>query len=80
MATLRAEIRAESAQTRRHFDVVAGRLRGDIRLVAAGVVANAESIERLRADVGRDMDERFRVVHLAFTDVRRDIAEIRTRP
>jgi chromosome segregation ATPase len=72
MATLRAEIRSEAAETRRHFDVVAEGLRGDIRLVAEGVVANTESIERLRSDVTREMDERFRVVNLA-------IGELRTR-
>jgi hypothetical protein len=72
MATLRTEIRSEAAETRRHFDVVAEGLRGDIRLVAEGVVANTESIERLRSDVTREMDERFRVVNLA-------IGELRTR-
>ena len=43
-------------------DVVAEGLRGDIRLVAEGVVASTESIERLRSDVTREMNEHFRVV------------------
>jgi hypothetical protein len=73
MATLRAEMRTEAAETRRHFDVVAEGLRGDIRLVAEGVVASTESIERLRSDVTREMNEHFRVVHLAFADVRREL-------
>jgi hypothetical protein len=79
MATLRTEIRTEATETRRHFDVVAEGLRSDIRLVAEGVVANTESIERLRSDISREMDERFRVVHLAFADTRREIGELRDR-
>ncbi|MGH7311092.1 MAG: hypothetical protein ACREK6_20625 [Candidatus Rokuibacteriota bacterium] len=77
MATLRAEIRTEAVATRRHFDVVAEGLRGDIRLVAEGVVANTESIERLRSDITREMDARFHPVHLAFADTRREIGELR---
>jgi hypothetical protein len=70
MATLRAEMRTDGAETRRHFDVVAEGLRSDIRLVAEGVVANTEAIERLRSDIRQEMDERFRVVDLAFADLR----------
>jgi hypothetical protein len=77
MTTLRAEIRTGATETRRHFDVVAEGLRGDMRLVAEGVVSNTEAIERLRSDVAREMDERFHVVHLAFADTRREIGELR---
>jgi hypothetical protein len=63
----------------RHFDVAGEGLRSDIRLVAEGVVANTESIERLRLDIAEKMDERFRVVHLAFADTRREIGELRDR-
>jgi hypothetical protein len=58
---------------RRHFDVTAEALRADIRAVAEGVALNAEATERLRAEVSREMDQRFRVVHLALADLRRDV-------
>ena len=73
-------MQATSAETRRHFDVVAEHLRADLKLVAEGVVANTESIAQLRSDMARGFDENFHVMRLAFADVRRDIAELRARP
>ncbi|MGH7279024.1 MAG: hypothetical protein ACREJG_10065 [Candidatus Rokuibacteriota bacterium] len=77
MRDLRQEVREEAVRTRRHFDVTAEHLRGDVRLVAEGVVTNAAGIDRLRGE----MNERFAtsetVLLAAFTEVRRDIAALR---
>jgi len=54
---------AEHAQTRRHFDVVAERLRDEIRLLAEGV----------QGMTPRSEFDSFR------TEVRDDLAEVRTR-
>jgi uncharacterized protein YicC (UPF0701 family) len=42
----KAELREESERTRRHFDVVAERLGGKIEIVAEGLVALRESVDR----------------------------------
>jgi hypothetical protein len=39
------DLKAEGEQTRRHFDVVAESLRGDIRLIAEGQVALTERMD-----------------------------------
>ena len=44
----REEMREEGERTRRHFDVVAESLRGDIRLIAEGYVALDQKIEKVR--------------------------------
>ena len=46
--TLRQEIREDGIATRRHFDVVAERLRDDIRIIAEGFVALDAKVERIR--------------------------------
>lgn len=46
---LKAELKAESEQIRRHFDLVAEGLRHEIRVVADGVVAANEGIAEMRA-------------------------------
>jgi hypothetical protein len=47
-STLRQEIREEGAATRRHIDVVSGRLRADIRTIAEGLIALDAKVERMR--------------------------------
>ena len=42
----RAEVREEGERTRRHFDIVAERLRDDIRLIAEAQVAADAKIDR----------------------------------
>jgi hypothetical protein len=76
---LRQEVRATAAETRRHFDVMAEALRHDLRALAEGVAMNAEAIERVPVVLRQEMDERFRVVDLAFASVRRDIGDLRGR-
>lgn len=75
VGNLREEMRTEAATTRRHFDVVAESLRSDIKAVAEGVIDNTRAIHHLRGEIYREMDERFRVVHLAFADLRRHIVD-----
>lgn len=72
-----------AAETRRHFDVVAEDLRHDIRGIGEGVIALSERMDRLDVGVRAEMNERFTatqaVVRVAFSDVRRDIAELSSR-
>jgi hypothetical protein len=80
---LRREVQESAAETRRHFDVVAEDLRHDIRGIAEGVIALSERVDRLGVSVRAEMNERFTATHavvrVAFGDVRRDIAELRSR-
>jgi regulator of replication initiation timing len=80
---LRRAVRESAAETRRHFDVVAEDLRHDIRGIAEGVIALSERVDRLGVSVRAEMNERFTATHavvrVAFSDVRRDIAELRSR-
>jgi len=52
---LREEMRHEGERTRRHFDVVAERLEGHIRLIAGGKVLLQERFEDLRTDLKADI-------------------------
>jgi crotonobetainyl-CoA:carnitine CoA-transferase CaiB-like acyl-CoA transferase len=52
---LHRALRDEGAQTRRHFDVVAGSLRGDIRLLAEGQVMRQQRVEDLRIEIKGDI-------------------------
>lgn len=79
---LRGEMRAGDEMTRRHFDVVAESLRGDIRTVAEGVAANTELTLRLHHELKSEMDGRFRsletVLRVTFADLRREIDGLRS--
>jgi hypothetical protein len=50
VAALRAELREDGERTRRHFDVVAERMRDDIRLVAEGHLATEAKFDRHRLE------------------------------
>jgi len=80
---LRREVRDSAVETRRHFDVVAEELRHDIRGIAEGMIALSERVDRFDVGVRAEMNERFTATHavvrVAFSDVRRDIAELRSR-
>ena len=56
-AEIKAEIKAEGDQTRRYFDVVAEGLRGEIRLIAEGHTATQASINAMRTDVMRLLEQ-----------------------
>lgn len=79
---LRGELRAGDEMTRRHFDVVAESLRGDIRTVAEGVAANTELTLRLHHELKSEMDGPLRsfetVLRVTFADLRREIDGLRS--
>jgi hypothetical protein len=54
-AELRAEVREEGVRTRQHFDAVAERLEGQIRLVAEGVVALQQRQDADRTELKADI-------------------------
>jgi hypothetical protein len=56
---------------------VAEGLRGDIRTVAEGVVANSERIERVAADIRHDMASEARLLHAAIRSVSESVARRR---
>jgi hypothetical protein len=72
-AEFRAEVRDGFAEMRRHFDVVAEDLRGMIRLLAEGLVAVNERIDRLETRVETRMAEGFAelrdLIRLSYTDL-----------
>ena len=49
------ELRGEGARTRQHFDVVAERLEGQIRLLAEGQMALGERMRDLGAEIKADI-------------------------
>jgi hypothetical protein len=49
------ELREESEQTRRHFDIVAESLRSDIRLLAEGQAALHQRVGDLRTELRADI-------------------------
>lgn len=51
----KAEMREEGARTHRHFDVVAERLEGHMRLLAEGQVALQEKVVDLRTEIKTDI-------------------------
>ena len=52
---LRREVRESEERTRRHFDIVAERLEGQIRLVAEGQGVLQERMDELRTDLKTDI-------------------------
>lgn len=70
---------ASSEETRRHFDVVSESLRGEIRTVAEGVVANSERIERVGAEIRQDMNTNAKLLHTAIRGVHTALASQRRR-
>ena len=56
------DIHASAAETRRHFEVVGESLRSEIQVVAEGLNALDENVERFRDDVRQEfgkVDRRF---------------------
>ena len=55
-------------------------LRGRVALLTEKVDLNNVALDRLRAEVDRDMNTGFSTMYAAFAEVRRDIDNLRTRP
>jgi hypothetical protein len=53
LAELRAEVKEEGRETRRHFDVVAESLRSDIRMIAEGHVHLAQRLDAFEVKTER---------------------------
>jgi hypothetical protein len=53
----KAELKADAAETRRHFDVVAEGLRTDVHMIAEGLVALQASVDVQHTDVMRILDQ-----------------------
>ena len=51
----KAEVREEAERTRRYFDVVAERLRDDIRIIAEGQTHVAARVENLHTELKADI-------------------------
>lgn len=75
--TVEQRITAEAEETRRHFGVIAESLRNDIKLLVDGLETNRREVAVLREDMHAEFRARDAVLHAAFLEVRRDIAELR---
>jgi hypothetical protein len=73
----RDAVRAMNEETWRHFDIVAEGLRGDIRTVTEGVVANSERIERVATEIRHDMASGSRLLHAAIRTLGESVARRR---
>ena len=70
---VRGDIAASAAETRRHFDVVAEQLMGKIQLVAEGVIAVDQKVDRL----GSEMRTKFQRVDRRFLHLEARIVALR---
>jgi hypothetical protein len=75
---LRAHADQVAAETRRYFDVVAEDLRGDIRLVAEGVVTVDAKLERFRGEVAHEFAETRSMIKLSYSELDRRLRAVET--
>ena len=77
---LRDEIRSTAEDTRRHFDVVAEGIRGDVRLLAESVVTldarRGTQIEELRHDMTRESAETRAMLKLSYVELDRRLTTL----
>lgn len=66
----------ELAETRRHFDVVAEDLRGEVRLVAEGVAGVDSGLRELRSDVKGEFTELRSMVRLSYAELDRRLESL----
>ena len=78
MAT-KDEVRAQQAETRRHFDVVAESLLDQVRTVAEGVVNLDEKLEGFRQSVASEFSETQSMIRLSYTELDRRIQALEQR-
>lgn len=77
--TVERRITAEAEETRRHFGVVAEFLRSDIKLLVDGLEVNSRATSVLRAEMHAEFQARDVVLHAGFTQMRRDLEDVRRR-
>lgn len=74
------EIRAQFDETRRHFDVIGEGMRAEVRLVAEGVTALAERVDRLGHNVREEIRETRRdltaLLTASYTDLDRRVRRL----
>lgn len=64
---LKRFISDSALETRRHFDVVAGRLKKKVELVAEGVLQVERQLDSFRSEVERRFDDTQAVVKLSYS-------------
>lgn len=69
----------ELAETRRHFDVVAEDLRGEVRLVADGVAGVSTGQEQFRSEVKGEFTEVRSMVRLSYAELDRQLESLEQR-
>jgi len=69
----KGEVHAQQAETRRHFDVVAEGLRGQMLLLAEGVATLDEKLNRFREEVAGEFKEVKGMVRISYTELDRRI-------
>jgi hypothetical protein len=69
----KGEVRARQAETRRHFDVVAEGLRGQMLLLAEGVATLDEKLNRFREEVAGEFKEMKGMVRISYAELDRRI-------
>ena len=74
------EIRAQFDETRRHFDVIAEGMRAEVRLIAEGVTALAERVDRLEHNLREEIRETRRdlttLLTASYTDLGRRVRRL----
>ena len=75
MAT-KDEVRAQQAETRRHFDVVAEGLRSQIQLVAEGVSAADQRLDRFQRKVEEEFAETRAAIRFSYAQLERRILDL----
>ena len=79
MSAMRGELRGEIGEVKRHADVIAEDLRDEIRLVAEGLVATNERLDRRIDGLRSDMKEEFADVRAMIRVSYRDLDQRVTR-
>ncbi|MFA5027613.1 MAG: hypothetical protein WC713_07015 [Candidatus Methylomirabilota bacterium] len=69
-------VEAHFAETRRHFDVVAEGLRSQIQLVAEGVSAVDQRLDRFEQKVEAEFDETRAAIRFSYAQLERRIQEL----
>ena len=77
---LRQHTEATNVETRRHFDVVAEGLRGDIRLLAEGFTRIDRLEITLREEIARSYNALASLIRLTYTDLDRRVTALDRRP
>jgi len=72
----KGEVRAQQAETRRHFDVVAEGLRGQMQLLVEGVATLDEKLNRFREEVAGEFKEMKSMVRISYAELDRRIQEL----